>query len=139
MSVSCICMFIRDIHCMQGCQLNGTGDVWGLGTLASTDITSTFMPDGRWALTALYSNPEQGKRFTVYYTVELSGRAPEFQFVTDETPSSVVSDVHAWSAAAKPMSCPFYFAYKLSDVVLLLYYILGQISRKFLTESKHKF
>ena len=84
---------------MQGCQLSSTGDVWGLGTLASTDITATFMPDGRWALTALYSNPEQGKTFTVYYTVEPSGRAPEFQFVT-ETYSSVVSDVH--DLRAKP-------------------------------------
>ena len=87
-------MNVPFIHCMQGCQLSSTGDVWGLGTLASTDITATFMPDGRWALTALYSNPEQGKRFAVYYTVEPSGSAPEFQFVTDETPSSVVSDVH---------------------------------------------
>ena len=85
---------------MQGCQLSSTGGVWGLGTLASTDITATFMPDGRWALTALYSNPEQGKTFTVYYTVEPSGRAPEFQFVT-ETYSSVVSDVH--DLRAKPM------------------------------------
>ena len=85
---------------MQGCQLSSTGDVWGLGILASTNITATSMPDGRWALTALYSNPEQGKTFTVYYTVELSGRAPEFQFVSEETPSSVVSDVH--DLRAKP-------------------------------------
>ena len=94
-------MNVPFIHCMQGCQLSSTGDVWGLGTLASTDITATFMPDGRWALTALYSNPEQGKRFTVYYTVGPSGSAPEFQFVADETPSNVVSDVH--DLRAKPM------------------------------------
>ena len=85
---------------LQGCQLSSTGDVWGLGTLASTDITATFMPDGRWALTALYSNPEQEKTFAVYYTVGPSGSAPEFQFVT-ETYSSVVSDVH--DLRAKPM------------------------------------
>ena len=88
-----VCSCECDIHCIQGCQLSSTGDVWGLGTLASTNITATSMPDGRWALTALYSNPEQGKRFTVYYTVEPSGSAPEFQFVT-ETPSSIVSHVH---------------------------------------------
>ena len=85
---------------MQGCQLSSEGVLFGLGTLASTDITATFMPDGHWALTALYSNPKQGKTFAVYYTVEPSGRAPEFQFVT-ETYSSVVSDVHG--LCAKPM------------------------------------
>ena len=41
-----------------------------------------------------YSNPDQGKMFTVYYTVEPSGGAPEFQFVTEEMPSSIVSYVH---------------------------------------------
>ena len=58
------------------------------------------MPDGHWALTALYSNPEQRKTFAVYYTEEPSGSAPEFQFVSEETPSSIVSDVHG--LCAKP-------------------------------------
>ena len=40
----------------------------------------------------------------------------------------------AWCAAAKPMSC-HYFAYELSNVVLLLYYILGQISKVFSWEQ----
>ena len=67
------------------------GYVWGLGTLSSANISATYMPDGGWALTVLYSNLAQGKKFTVYYTLESSGSAPVLQFVTEITPSSIVS------------------------------------------------
>ena len=78
---------------LQGCQLSSTGGVWGLGTLASTNITATYMPDDGWALTVLYSNPAQGMRFTVYYTLESPGSEPVFEFVTEITPSTIVRAV----------------------------------------------
>ena len=69
----------------------GQGNAYGLGTLSSTVISATYMPDGNWALTVQYSNPAQGKQFSVYYTLESAGSAPVFQYVTEIAPSNFVS------------------------------------------------
>ena len=78
---------------------SGQGDVYGLGTLGSTIISATSTPDGSWALTVQYSNPAQGKQFSVYYTLESAGSAPVFQFVTEIAPSNFVSA----GCSTKPM------------------------------------
>ena len=87
-------MYLRyscEMYCaLQGCQLSTTG-VWGLGTLDRSTMTATYMPDGSWALTVLYSNPEQDRRFTVYYTLESPGSAPLFQYVNEITFADIVS------------------------------------------------
>ena len=56
------------------------------------------MPDGGWALTVLYSNPAQGMSFTVYYTLGSPGSEPVLQFVTEITPSNIVSAQHMYNA-----------------------------------------
>ena len=79
----------------------GQGNAYGLGTLSSTVISATYMPDGNWALTVQYSNPAQGKQFSVYYTLESAGSAPVFQYVTEITPSNFVSV----GCSTKPSIC----------------------------------
>ena len=88
----------------QGCQLSGS-EVWGLGTLDSTTITATYMLDGRLALTVVYSNPAQGRRFTVYFTLESPGSAPVFQFVTEVAPSNIVSVRQCMTFKAHELYC----------------------------------
>ena len=55
------------------------------------------MPDGGWALTVLYSNPDQGMHFTVYYTLGSPGSEPVFEFVSEITPSEIVSSQHMYN------------------------------------------
>ena len=81
----------------------GQGNAYGLGTLSSTVISATYMPDGNWALTVQYSNPAQGKQFSVYYTLESAGSAPVFQYVTEITPSNFVSA----GCSTKPCICEY--------------------------------
>ena len=80
------------VHTTQGCQVEGgQGDVYGLGTLNNILMSATYMVDGSWALTVQYSNPAQGRLFTVFYTLESAGSAPVFQFVTEINPTNIVS------------------------------------------------